>query len=377
MKNPRAALILVAVAILAASIAGAVFLLGQPNNDGNGGGSGNQTLSVVGFPVDAGLHNGKDVMWIRTPDQKVSIRFTARISGTASSLAFYAFAYEGQPTVRVGIQGDSEGLPDGEWINDNSVLVQLNQITGFRAVDLASGVQIQSGEEYHIVVEAAEDPLNGSAGVFVYYANGFGQPFNPINPDIIWNDTAMSVLAHSGQSWVEKNKWPIFVIKYTNGAMEGQPYSLAAPWVVWGDTYVGQTFVPTKDYKITKIAFDVSTKQAAPQDKLYYQIRGPNNQILANGVFAEPGQLTAWQCWVEVELPSPVALKAGETYRIVLLSPGSSLENAYLLYGHEFCYNSSIGYGGHRHAITSSFDGGERWADNYDADAIFRLTVSN
>ncbi|MEJ5292409.1 MAG: hypothetical protein WHS82_02340 [Candidatus Methanosuratincola sp.] len=153
-------------------------------------------------------------------------------------------------------------------------------------------------------------------------------------------------------------------------------YVSAAQWVVWGSTYVGQTFVPTKDYKITKIAFDVSTKQAAPQDKLYYQIRGPDNQILANGVFAEPGQLTPWQSWVEVGLPSPVTLKAGQAYRILLLSPGTSLENAYHLYGHEFSYNSSIGYGGHRHAITVSLDGGAHWADNYDADAIFRLTVT-
>ncbi|MEM2686120.1 MAG: hypothetical protein QXM01_03480, partial [Candidatus Bathyarchaeia archaeon] len=82
------------------------------------------------------------------------------------------------------------------------------------------------------------------------------------------------------------------------------------------------------------------------QDKLYYQIRDSDNNILIEGIFAESSQLTPAQTWIEVTLLTPVTLKAGQLYRIILLSPQTDLENAYYLYGHEFSYSYNIGYGG-------------------------------
>jgi hypothetical protein len=67
-------------------------------------------------------------------------------------------------------------------------------------------------------------------------------------------------------------------------------------------------------------------------------------------------------------------MKSGQLYRIIALSPQSELSNAYRLYGHEFCYNSTIGYGSLQHQLTSSLDNGTTWGENPDADAIFRIT---
>jgi hypothetical protein len=330
---------------------------------------------VMGFPVDAGLINGMNVVFIQNSNERISIRFTAKLSGTVTKLIIYAFAYRGQPTVRIGLQEDNGGNPKGQWMNENSFgAVQLPNSSGFKTAQLGTPVAITNGNVYHIVVEAAQDPLDGVAAVTTYQANGFAQPFNPDDPDILWNDTKMNILSYNGQSWQEQNKWPVFVVGYSDATLEGQPYSLAAPWVVWGSTYVGQTLIPASDYNLSKIAFDVSLKSGTPPDKLYYQVRGSSNDVLAEGVFAEQAQLTVSQTWIEATLPAPVKLKAGQLYRIFVLSPQTDLNNAYFLYGHEFSYNSTIGYGGLQHQLTSSLNGGATWGENSDADAIFKLT---
>ncbi len=332
---------------------------------------------VMGFPVDAGLIHGMNVVFIHNSNEKISIRFTAKLSGTVTKLVIYAFAYEGQPTVRVGLQEDSEGNPKGQWINENTFgSVQLPSSSGFKSIQLQASAAVTKGQAYHIVIEAAENPLSGTAALITYQANSLTQPFNPDDPDIIWNDAIINTISYDGDSWQEQNKWPIFVVGYSDGTSEGQPYSLVAPWVVYGSTYVGQTIIPASDYKVGKIAFDVSLKANEPQDKLYYQIRDANNNILAEGIFAQPDQLTGMQKWIEATLPTPVTLKAGQLYRFVVLSPQTNLANAYHIYGHEFCYDPLIGYGSLQHQLTSSLDGGATWGDNRDADAIFKLTTS-
>ncbi len=330
---------------------------------------------VMGFGFDAGLMNGMNVLFIQNSNEKISIRFTAKLSGNITRLVIYGFAYKGQPTVRIGLQEDDGGNPKGQWMNENSFGdVQLSSSSGFKTVQLGTQATITNDTVYHIVVEATDDPWNGTAAVITYQANGFAQPLNPDDPDIIWNDTRMNIISYDGNTWREQNKWPIFIVEYSNGTSEGQPYSLAAPWVVWGSTYVGQALIPASDYNLSKIAFDISLKSAAPQDKLYYQVRNSSNAILAEGVFAEQAQLTVSQTWIEATLPTPVTLKAGQIYRIFVLSPQTDLNNAYFLYGHEFSYNSSIGYGGLQHRLTSSLDGGATWGENPDADAIFKMT---
>ncbi len=332
----------------------------------------------MGFPVDAGLMHGMNVIFIRNSNEKVSIRFTAERSGTATKIVIYAYGSEGQPTVRVGLQEDNGGNPKGQWIGTNAFgNIQLSSSSGFKTVQLQTSAAITKGQTYHIVVEAPESSLNGVAAIITYQGNDGAQPFNPDDPDIVWNDQRINTLSYDGNNWQEQNKWPIFVVGYSDDRLEGQPYSISAPWVIYGSTSVGQTLIPASDYKVGKLAFDVSVKASAPQDKLYYQIRDSDNNILAEDLFAQPSQLTVSQTWIEATLPTPVTLKAGQLYRIVLLSPETDLATAYHIYGHEFCYSPLIGYGSFQHQLTSSLDGGATWCENADADAIFKLTTSS
>ena len=331
---------------------------------------------VMGNPVDAGLMNGMTVLFIRNPAEKVSIRFTAQLSGTATKLSIYAFATAGQPTVRFGLQEDEVGKPKGEWIGGKAYgTAQLPSSSWFITVKLQATAAISKGRVYHIVVEAAENPLNGTAAVKTFLANSFAQPLNVEDPDIIWNDTKMNSLSYNGQVWREEDKWPIFIVEYSDGKLEGQTYSLSAQWVVYASTYVGQTLIPASDYMVGKIAFVVGL-QGTPKDKLYYEVRDSDNKTMAEGLFAEANQLTSPRTWIEVTIPTPVTLKAGRLYRIFLLSPGTDLANCYYLFGDEFSYNNTIGYGGLQHQLTSSHNSGNNWSENPDADAIFKITAT-
>ncbi len=332
---------------------------------------------VMGDTIDVNLISGMGVLYIKQPNEKVSIRFTAQNSGDVQALTVYALAAKNQQSINVGLQDDANGAPSGKWSSGGTALgtTQIPNKDGFLTVNLQKSASISKGKIYHIVIEPAGSSLSEPITIYAYQANGHAQPFNVEDPDIVWHDNAMNTLSYTGGKWVEQNLGPIFVVSYADGSREGQPYSLSAPWVIHNTIYVGQRIVPASNYKIGKIAFDVGLKNQ-PKDKLYYEILDSNNAILAKGVFAEASQLTIWQTWIEVTLPTPVNLQAGNTYRIVLFSPQTDLDNAYLVYGHEFTYDAAIGYGGLQHQLVTSQNAGQAWGDWTDADTIFKLTTA-
>ena len=329
---------------------------------------------IIGNPVDINLNTGMNVIFIENSTQKVSIRFTPQFSGEVTELVIYGRASDGH-SVRIGLQEDDNGTAKGNWMNENGFGISQINNTDFEfiTVKLQKAVPVSKDNIYHIVIEPID--LTDKILIMTYLANAFAQPLNNENPDIIWQDSFMNMFFYNGKVWREENKWPIFAIRYSDGRLEGQPYSLAAPWVIHGSVYVGQAIVPVSEYSIEKIAFVVSMKGSS-KDKLYYEIIDSNNNIMAEGLFAESSQLTIWKTWIEVPLDSPVTLNEGELYRIILFSPGTDLDNAYRVYGHEFCYNNSIGYGGLRHYLTISHDAGTKWAKWKDADTIFKLTTA-
>jgi hypothetical protein len=329
----------------------------------------------MGDIIDVNLISGMGVLPIRNPNEKVSIRFTAQNGGEVQTLTVYFLASKNQPAVNIGLQGDLSGKPSGEWIVEGGFgTAQVPSKDGFVTVNLQEVTSISKGEVDHIVVEPAGDSLSETVTVYAYQANGYAQPFNAEDPDTVWPDESMKTLSYRGGQWVEEKLGPIFVVGYSDGVREGQPYSLAAPWVIHDAIYVGQRMVPASNYRIGKIAFDVGLKNQ-PKDKLYYEVRDSNNEVLASGVFAEASQLTIWQTWIQVTLPTPVELQAGRLYVIALSSPQTDLTNAYLVYGHEFTYDAAIGYGGLQHQMITSQNAGQNWADWTDADAIFKLTT--
>ncbi len=58
---------------------------------------------------------------------KIGARWRAPKSGNINRISFFVTALSGTPTLRVGIQGISGGLPDGSWIQSATVVPSTNQ----------------------------------------------------------------------------------------------------------------------------------------------------------------------------------------------------------------------------------------------------------
>jgi len=331
---------------------------------------------IMGNPLDMDLRTGMSPLFLEGPEERISIRFTAQLSGEVSTLAIKAFATGEQNKILVGLQDDVSGQPNGIWISEDGFgIMDVPKQNKFLTINLQKSVSLSKEKVYHLVIKATEVSVGSRIFISTYSANSLAQPLNDEDPDIVWSDLMMNTLFYDGEDWKEEDKWPIFVVGYSDGRCEGQPYSLKAPWVIYKSTYVGQLIIPASDYSVGKIAFVVAKKNEA-SDRLYYEIRDQKNEVISTGLFATQDQITDRNSWVEVSLTSPVKLTAGKLYRIVLLSPGTEFENSYLLYGHEFSYNNSIGYGGLQHQITTSTSAGETWFENKDADAIFKITTT-
>ena len=165
----------------------------------------------------------------------------------------------------------------------------------------------------------------------------------------------------------------MYLLRYVDGTVDGQPYTLKANWVIQENRPVGQTIIPHSDYQISKFAFVVS-KKGNPPDNLFYGIKDLDNNLLASGEFVKADDLTNKPSFIEVSLADPIHLKAGELYRFYVYSPVDTGVDHYNLFGHEFSFNQTAGYGGQTHRLTTSSNH-ETWGDWYDADAVFALTT--
>ena len=253
--------------------------------------------------------------------------------------------------------------------------------------ELSKSFTVSKNNVYHIVIQmdpvstenlTSEEPTKNSEEelpvvVIHYKANTPNQPFNPEDPDIYWQDPAINSLQYNGTNWTTLDKWPTYLLSYADGKVDGQPYTLKANWVIQENRPVGQTIIPHSDYQVSQFSLVVS-KEGNPADDLYYGIQDNNNNLLASGLFAKSVDLNQKASLIEVSLDEPIDFKAGELYRFFIYSPIPRGEDHYNLFGHEFSFNQTVGYGGQINRLTTSSDF-EHWGAWYDADAIFSLTT--
>lgn len=338
---------------------------------------------------DNGLLVGMDWTDLENSEQIHSIRFTNKHAGEISVITLELLVHSTREAI-VGIQEDNgAGYPSGTWNNDQSYVKTILPPTQEKSqFELPQSFKVSNNKVYHIVIQlgpplpdnlisddSAKDIAIGSDVKVIHYKkNTPYQPFNPEDPDIYWSDTAINSLHYTGTEWVVLDKWPIYLLRYVDGAVDGQPYTLKAHWVVNSKRSAGQTIIPHSDYKVSKFGFLVN-KKGNPVDDLFYGVKDLNNNLLASGLFAKSNDLTKRLSFIEVSLGEPIDLKAGNLYRFYVYSDIPRGDDHYNLYGHEFSLNNTAGYGGEIHRLTTSGDF-EHWGPWYDADAVFALTTS-
>jgi hypothetical protein len=332
---------------------------------------------IIGNPVGVERLPGITIVILEEPEQKVSFRFTSKYTGEIESLAINLLDYEfdNRSKIQAGLQADDNGEPSGVWIGRPGHETSEADRNSFVTIELEQSAPLLKGRVYHLVIQTTELAVNTNEHIPVkmYNLHAPAHPLNEEDLDVTWPDEMMNTLYYDGASWEERNDWPIFVVKFADGRTQGQPYSLAAPWVIYGERYVGQEIVPTTNYVAEKFGFSVAA-MGEPSGKLCYEVRDSDNNILAGGLFVERDELTQAPRFVEVSLDSPLFLDKDKPYRFVLYSLGTELKEPYHIYGHEFTYDNLIGYGGLRNVLTISYDAGSTWKRWDDADTIFTIS---
>ena len=324
--------------------------------------------------LNNGLLSGMALIEIENSDQKVDIRFTGLYDGVLKEITLDILPGNNRE-IKIGIQeDDGTGKPNGKW-SENFFTTTFTDIGRFDLIEFEQGINLEKGKVYHIIIEPYqnEEPLD-SISISTFRDNYPGRPFNMEDPDIYSEDPFFNTLHYDGSEWEVVDMWPIFLLKYEDGRTDGQPYSLAAPWTIRGKVHVGQTLIPASDYLVSKIGIVVG-KNGDPPASLYYGIKDSQNNILSEGYFADAENMKSYMNWVELNLDDPILFSAGNLYRIFLYSPIPPDGDSYEIYGDELSLDNQIGYGGERHTLTISHDGGESWAAWKDADVIFTITT--
>ena len=328
----------------------------------------------IGNVFDNGLKSGMTSTILDNGNQKASIRFTNSISGLINAVTLPVFSNSHQ-IVTVGIQeDDGNGNPSGQWLNEKAVNKTSVSKELDRTFTFSENIMIEENQIYHIVIESENATNSDYVQIKHYLANTPHQPYNNGNPDIYFSDPSINSLFFDGKKWNVEEKWPSFLVSFVDGKEIGQPYTLAAGWVIRDKTWVGQTFIPSSDYDIYKISFVVG-KEGNPDQPLYYGIQDADGNILSEGLFAESNQISWRTNWVEISLENPLFFESEKLYRIYLYSTIPKTEEFYRIYGHEYSFDYDIGYGELRHRLTISHDYGKTWSAWNDADTIFKLTI--
>jgi len=331
-------------------------------------------IHEIGNIFDNGLKSGMTSTILDNGNQKASIRFTNSISGKVNAVTL-SVSSNSQQQVTIGIQeDDGHGNPTGQWLSEKAVNKTIVSKELDRTFTFSENVMIQENQIYHIVLESENANNLDYLKIKHYLANTPHQPYNKSNPDLYLSDPSINSLYFDGKKWHVEEKWPSFLVSFVDGKKIGQPYTLAAGWVIRDKTWVGQTIIPSSDYNISKISFVVG-KEGNPDQPLYYGIQDEDGNILSNGFFTESNQLSWRNNWVGISLEEPLFLKSEKLYRIYLYSSIPKTEEFYRIYGHEYSFDYDIGYGELRHRLTISHDGGKIWSAWKDADTIFKLTT--
>ncbi|MEK7405256.1 MAG: hypothetical protein AAB225_09120 [Acidobacteriota bacterium] len=303
---------------------------------------------------------------LQAEDHKQSQRFTAPLSKTVTHVALfwktpYNTAWEPPPTYKVGIQGDRDGLPDGQWINgDGRGLVRPTGWDQWHFVPLKSPAPVVERQIYHVVVEWHSGPVDSAHfnNVYVDRPASHVIPLNIAGPDrnTIITDPNLAVLIYSAaKGWTTREREiAVFLLCFDDGACYGQPYCHAYQGLGGKSTlyYRQRIKIDFQDKTVAAIGTMLGVnldyvKGATDEEKwnklgeaIHYEI-SEGETLLGNGVVARRSEIRDHYynpgpnedrrfAWYEQPLSKPLTLEKGRTYVISFFSPGS-VEASYLV----------------------------------------------
>jgi hypothetical protein len=202
-------------------------------------------------------------------------------------------------------------------------------------------------------------------------------------------DNANVLYSPDGTSWTEEDNQPIYVLDARiNGSevYDGNPYAAATGWVIYGARHASEVFqisdpVSGNSKHIYGFYAYVRAPSGTPGDDLYYELwLEGEGALLRSGLLADNTSVGSDWTWVSVTFPRLLLIN-GQTYRLVLNSPGSNsttpyswmapntelTSEAYL----QATYDATNSYASY------SIDSGNTWGENLHRDVIFRFITAS
>ncbi|MFH1188836.1 MAG: LamG-like jellyroll fold domain-containing protein [bacterium] len=312
---------------------------------------------------------------INNDNRKLSYRFTAQSSKTVDRVSIYQEASSGTSTFRVGIQvDDGSGNPSGTFLGSAT----YSGGNGWNTINISPDVDVTSGGTYHIVIE--RDSGSGSRQY------RYSLPDNNITSYDNTDDVAMDVLwtANGGGSWIVQGWQPIYILQFTDGFSDGNPYydSLqddTTYTVIYGNQQFGENFTVTGgDKQVSALGFYVRKRSSGiPEDDLYATVYDMSlGEDIDSGVVVPAGAILQTFSWQSLHFAANLTLTDGHQYRISLSSPNTTITNGYDIYVMQTA-NSSIyyntGYGETLARYCRSTTGGSSWTYYNYYDMAFRF----
>jgi len=315
-----------------------------------------------------------------------SLRFTAKNSKTVSAVRIYLQQEKGtSPTYRYGLQSDNGGEPSGTWLGATNQGYGDHQATatGWQTISLNESVTLSAGTTYHLLVRHQSGTINSANSIELRRSDpdNFLHPYdgssNPAS-NVLWSDD-------NGATWSVQGYQPIYVLDFSDATYEGNPYHELTVRDIYSTDYFGQQFTITgSDTIISTIGFLVSENNEGPEDDLYvtlYDVTGATQ--IESGTLATDADMTNnIYSWETYTFSSPITLTSGNTYRVYLSSPLSTIQKHYVIrtiHHDNVSVLNGINYSGTNSVYTYSTDSGSSWTatdNNYDINGFrFATTI--
>ena len=260
--------------------------------------------------------------------EKASLRFTSKRDVEVQKARVYFNVYGLPGDVRIGLQGDDgAGEPSGTYLGYQDVTVISKE--KWYVATLSPPVALSKNSVYHIAIT----PLSGYDEdnyilIWVNYPNNRMYPYDQ-EPD-----NNMNSLFYDGDSWSVQDRDPEFTLDLTNGEHIGIPYNFLSNTEFYGEARAGEEFLVKRNSCVVKgVSAYLKRGPTPPEDDLFVSIYDVTDSswVIRDEKFCSLGDVETSYSWVDHSFKKGHALEMGKTYSVFWESPGTSINNTYMM----------------------------------------------
>ncbi len=317
-----------------------------------------------------------------SPEKRVSIRFVAQASKEVSGVMTYLYKTGADLPWRFRLETDNNGKPSGQLAWSGAWHSRSITSGGWLTIYPASRGTLTAGEVYHLVISFENIPGWGVPSSDNYINIRSLSPLNAQWINGLETNENRGVLVYDGSSWAEYQREPVYVLRFTDGTFEGNPYYTVRDDIdvgVYGNNAKGEQFTQSVAREISAVEFYVR-RRGSPADNLYVML-GPIGGSMVEVSLGNATTIGDSWGWVSATFEEPFVLTAGITYVLGLKSPGSSREDRYevnLLGTYTASPYPSLTYDGTNSFYVYSTTGGLAWGHHSSRrdDIAFRFPAA-